>query len=338
MKGALIALDTWAGRPAAALMVDGQLEDIIVAPPTSVPALGSIFAALAERPLKGTGGQFVRLTDGTKGFLKGNAPQGDLLPVQVTGYAEQHKAVPVTARLVLKSRTAILTPGANARSVARSIKGEAAEQLREVALSLALPPDVGVILRTAAHDATPEIISADVALLVGRLDALLRLPKAPELLIPGRTPAEWAETEWDCAAQWDTRAGSFERNGVVDALLSVLGSEVPLPSGGSVIVEMTRALIAVDVNAGGAHGGNQGLTATLEAVSALPRLLRLKGLGGQLVIDCAPFSRKHRRTVEHRIAKAFGKDSVETSFAGWTPLGNLELTRKRERLPTPRNA
>ena len=88
MKGNVIALDTWAGRDAAAMMIDGQLDDIIVAPPKGEPAIGAIFAAVAERPLKGTGGQFVKLPDGLKGFLKGNAPQGRVLAVQVNGCAE----------------------------------------------------------------------------------------------------------------------------------------------------------------------------------------------------------------------------------------------------------
>lgn len=338
MKGAVIALDTWAGRDAAALMVDGQLEDIIVAPPPGTPALGTVFAGSAERPLKGTGGQFVRLPDGLKGFLKGNAPQGRMLAVQVSGFAEPGKAVPVTTRLVFKSRTAILTPGAKARSVARSIKGDAAVHLKSYASGLELPEDVGVILRSAALEATPQQITEDVSRSAAQVNLLSRLPQTPDLLIPGRSPGEWAECEWDPAALRDHKPGSFERHGIVEALEAALTSETPLASGGSVVVENTRALVAVDVNAGGAHGGNQGLTATLEALSALPRLLRLKGLGGQIVVDCAPFGKAHRRTVEQRIAKVFGADSVETSFAGWTPLGHLELTRKRERLVTPRNS
>lgn len=337
MKGTVIALDTWARRGAAAIMVDGQLDDIIVAPPKREPAIGAIFAAVAERPLKGTGGQFVKLPDGLKGFLKGNAPQGRVLAVQVNGCAEPGKAIPVTSRIVLKSRTTILTPGAKSRSIARSIKGEAAARLKSFADTLSLPSDTGIILRTAAVDAATNEVELDVERLMAKLARISSLPDAPTLLVPGRTPEQWAASEWDTNALWDTKPESFERHGIAEALEAVLEMETPLPSGGSVIVEATRALVAVDVNSGGAHGGNQGLTATLEALSILPRLLRLRGLGGQVTVDCAPFAKAHRRTVEQRIAKVFGADSVETNFAGWTPLGHIELTRKRERFATPRN-
>ncbi|MEL7344555.1 MAG: ribonuclease E/G [Pseudomonadota bacterium] len=335
MNGALIALDTWAGRDAAALMLDGRLEDVMIAPPQDVPVLGTVFVGVAERPLKGTGGQFVRLPGGLKGFLKGNAPQGRRLAVQVNGFAEPGKAIPITTRLVLKSAAAIITPGAPSRSVARSIKGKAGDELKSFAARLDLPEGVGVIIRSAALVATPEQITKQVAALVEDLSKIDPLPDKPTLLVPGRTPRTWSETEWSPDAIIDPNPNSFDRHAVRDALEAVLTGETALPSGGSVVIEATRALVAVDVNSGGAHGGAQGLTATLEALADLPRLLRLRGLGGQITIDCAPFGKAHRRTVEQRIAKAFGTDSVESNFAGWTPLGHIELTRKRERFPTP---
>lgn len=338
MKGRVIALDQWAGREAAALMVDGILEDIIIAPPKGIPPPGTIFAARAERPLKGTGGQFVRLPGDEKAFLKANAPQGRIIPVQVSGYAEPGKAVPVTNRLVLKGAFAILTPRAASRSVARSIKGDEAAALKAFAQGLDLPEGTGVILRTAATDAYPDDITADIDALRPTLEALATMPAQATLLAPGRSPAAWAKTEWTGNAIRDEKPGSFDRHGIIDALSAALAPERPLPSGGSVVIEATRALIAVDVNTGGAAGGAQGLTATLEAIDALPRLLRLRGLGGQITIDCAPFGKPHRRTVEQRITRAFAADTVETSFAGWTPLGHLELTRKRERCPVPQEA
>jgi len=61
--------------------------------------------------------------------------------------------------------------------------------------------------------------------------------------------------------------------------------------------------------------------------------LRLRGLGGQIVIDFAPMSKKDRRSVEHALKRALREDGVDTIVVGWTPLGHLELQRKRERLP-----
>ncbi|MFN5828180.1 MAG: ribonuclease G, partial [Rhodobacterales bacterium] len=69
MKGRVIALDTLRGRQAAALIVDGRLEDVLIDPPDNAPVPGAIYRGIVERPMKGQGGVFVRLADGATGFL-----------------------------------------------------------------------------------------------------------------------------------------------------------------------------------------------------------------------------------------------------------------------------
>jgi Ribonuclease G/E len=71
----------------------------------------------------------------------------------------------------------------------------------------------------------------------------------------------------------------------------------------------------------------------LEAAKELPRQLRLRGLGGQIVIDFAPLKKTGRKRIEEALKAAFRKDPIETTLAGWTPLGNFELQRKRDRRP-----
>ena len=71
----------------------------------------------------------------------------------------------------------------------------------------------------------------------------------------------------------------------------------------------------------------------MAAARALPRALRLRGLGGQITLDLAPMPKKDRRTFETSLRAAFRKDATETALAGWTPLGHFELQRKRDRLP-----
>ena len=98
MKGRTIILDHIQGREAAALMVDGVLEDFLIA--ADAPSPGTIYRARADRPVKGQGGMFLTTPDGPV-FLrqvKGLAP-GEHVLVQVTGYAEPGKAIPVTNRL-----------------------------------------------------------------------------------------------------------------------------------------------------------------------------------------------------------------------------------------------
>jgi Rne/Rng family ribonuclease len=99
------------------------------------------------------------------------------------------------------------------------------------------------------------------------------------------------------------------------------------------VVEPTRALVAVDVNTGADMSPAAGLKANIAAARTLPCALRCRGLGGQVTIDFAPAPKKDRRQIETALKGAFRGDPVETVLAGWTPLGHFELQRKRERLP-----
>ena len=82
-----------------------------------------------------------------------------------------------------------------------------------------------------------------------------------------------------------------------------------------------------------AYTGGAALTANLEAARELPRQLRLRGLGGQVIVDFAPLRKSDRKRIEEALKTAFRRDPIETTLAGWTPLGNFELQRKRERRP-----
>ena len=125
MKGRIVVLDMIGEQAAAALIIDGVLEDLAIDPAGDAPLPGAIYRAVADRPVKGQGGLFVKLPGGS-GFLRqtaGIAP-GDRLLVQVTGPAEPGKATPVTTRLLFKSRYAILTPGAPGLNISRKIRDE----------------------------------------------------------------------------------------------------------------------------------------------------------------------------------------------------------------------
>ena len=99
------------------------------------------------------------------------------------------------------------------------------------------------------------------------------------------------------------------------------------------VIEPTRALVAVDVNTGRDTSPAAGLKANLATARGLPRQLRMRGLGGQIVIDFAPMPKKDRRTVESALRAAFRADPVETTLVGWTTLGHYELNRARVRVP-----
>jgi ribonuclease G len=339
MKGRLLVLDEIAGRQAAALLVDGRLEELAIDPLDDTAVLGAIFRAVADRPVKGQGGIFVKLPGGS-GFLRqvsGVAP-GQRLLVQVTGPAEPGKALPVTTRLLFKSRFAIVTPEAPGLNISRRIRDEARrEELSAMAEAGMAGADdrLGLILRSGCEGAEDQAIVEDIAAMRGLAEAVLAdVTGGPELLVDGPSAHDLAFRDWldPGVDDADTDPESFERHGVTEALEALLAARVDLEAGASLVIEPTRALVAVDVNTGPDMSPAAALKANIAAARDLPRQLRLRGLGGQVVVDFAPMPKRDRHILDQVLKAAF-KAEGETNLAGWTTLGLYELTRKRDRLP-----
>ncbi len=340
MKGRVVAIDRIAGRGAAALVVDGRLEDLLIDPPEDVPGPGAILRAVVERPMKGQGGVFVKLPEG-KGFLKqvnGLSP-GQAVIVQVTGSAEPGKALPVSTRVLFRSRHCIVTPGAPGLNIARGIKDDDIRaELGEIAAEVMAGADetLGLIVRSAAAHAAPDEVAEDIADTRALAEVVLAdATGGPELLVDAPDAAlqawrDWAEPAPDEVMEGD---GAFRDLGVEEMIDAILAPAVDLPGGGSMVIEPTRALIAVDVNTGADTSPAASLKANIAAARDLPRQLRLRGLGGQVVVDFAPMSKKDRATLDQVLKAAFRHEAAETSLAGWTPLGNYELQRRRDRPP-----
>ncbi|GAA6208705.1 ribonuclease E/G [Cognatishimia sp. WU-CL00825] len=334
MKGRQIILDQVNDREAAALMVDGKLSDFLI--DGDAPRPGTIYRAVADRPIKGQGGMFLQTPDGSA-FLrqvKGLSP-GQTLLVQVTGYAEDGKAIPVTARVLFKSRFAIVTPEAPGLNVSRSIRDEdTRDTLKGIAHDVMRENGMGLILRSSCATAEPEQIAEDIAAMQDLAEAILADAEgAAEMLLEGDGPHLVAWREWTDPAEVVTHEAGFEDLGVLDALDELQFSKVALGAGAYMFVEPTRALVAVDVNTGSDTSPAATLRANLAAAKDLPRQCRIRGIGGQITLDLAPMAKKDRRAFETAIRTALRADGVETVMAGWTPLGHFELQRKRERLP-----
>lgn len=335
MKGSVIALGQIDGREVAALMVDGLLQDLALEADGLAP--GAILRGVVGRPVKGLGGVFVDLPDGQSGFLrapKGLAP-GQRILVQVSGLAEAGKAVPLTQRLLFKSRHAILTPEAPGLNVSRAIRDE---ELRGELETLAragmagADESLGLILRSVCEAADDATIAEDIAQMRALAEAVLAdLNGGPELLVDAPGPHELAWRDWGDVDEVDDGEGALEHSGALDQIEALLSPEVALEGGASLAIEATRALVAVDVNTGADTSPAAGLKASIAAARDLPRQLRLRGLGGMVVIDFAPCPKKDRHVVEQVLGKAFRSDAGEATLAGWTPLGNFELTRRRDR-------
>lgn len=339
MKGRVLVLDEIEGRQAAALMVDGRMEELAIDPAGDVAIPGAIYRAVADRPVKGQGGIFVKLPAGS-GFLRqisGVAP-GQRLLVQVTGPTEPGKAIPVTTRLLFKSRFAILTPDAPGLNISRRVKDEdrRAELSAMAEVGMAGADDhLGLILRSGCLDAEDSAIAEDIAAMRGLAEAVLAdVSGPPELLVDGPSAHDLAFRDWldPAVDDADTDPESFGRHGVTEALDALRSPRVALEAGAHMTVEPTRALVAVDVNTGPDTSPAASLKANIAAARDLPRQLRLRGLGGQVVVDFAPMPKRDRHILD-QVMKAAFKAEGETNLAGWTTLGLYELTRKRDRLP-----
>lgn len=334
MKGSVLALGENAGRALAALMVDGRLEALALEAEGFGP--GAILRGRVGRPMKGMGGVFVELPEGVTGFLrqpKGLAP-GQSLLVQVNGVPEPGKALPLSLRLVVKGRHAILTPDAPGLNVSRQIRDAetraALETLAREGMAGA-DPALGLILRSAAGDADPEVVGSELVELRALAEAILADTKGPpEMLLDAPEPAETAWRDWPAPDQVMEGPDALEASGALDAIEALLSPQVALGGGASMVVEPTRALVAVDVNTGTDTSPAAGLKANIAAIRELPRQLELRGLGGQVVMDMAPYPKRERHILDQALAKAFRHQSQAVTLAGWTPLGNYELTRKRD--------
>lgn len=342
MKGRQIVLGQLFDTPAAALVQDGRLIDLFTDNAALTPlAPGAICRGVVDRLVKGQGGVFLRLPDGQRGYLRDRSGlgEGQHLLVQVSGVADEGKAIPVTSRLLFRGRYGILTPGRPGVNVSRSIRDDATRSELE-ALGAALMSDVdancGLILRSAAAAADADEIQGELAPLIAMAGQILaEADGPPELLLdaPGPHEAAWIDWAEPAPDQVEDADDAFERLGVIEMIDDLLRPEVDLPGGASAAIQPTRALLAVDVNTGRDMSPAAGLKANIALARDLPRQLRLRGLGGQVIVDFAPMPKRDRATLDQVLKAAFKGELAETVLVGWTKMGLYEISRKRDRAP-----
>ncbi len=340
MKGTTIHLDRLRGRLAAARLVDGRLDDLLVEGDPDLPVPGAVYRATVDRQMKGQGGVTLRLPEGVAYLRKAKRLRvGERLLVQVTGYAEEGKAVPVSVDPILKSRHVIVTPGKPGINVSRRITDEIerARLLELVAETCGDRSGLGLILRSAAAGAGAEEVAGDIMATTDLAEKIVSDQGTdPELLAEGPDPHMLAWRDWSLPDELFTEPGNFAAHDIEEKVTALTSGRVELGSGHWFSVEPTQAFVAVDVNTGTDATLAAGLKANIACGRALPAALRCLGLGGQVVIDMAPAPKKDRRMIEQVLKAAFRADPVDTILAGWTPLGHVELQRKRERLPLHR--
>ena len=265
--------------------------------------------------------------------ITGQENELDELAAQVSGLADPGKAVPMTPKVLYRGRYAILTPGAPGINIARALK-DRDERARLSAIAEAAGVE-GAIIRSKAEGISDDALSEDIAALLSMQAEVAAGAEAREMGVlaeaPGAELTAWRE--WPEPEEVIREDGAFDRLGLWDQIDRLRGARADLKGGGWMSVERTEALIAVDINTGADLGPKAVATANMNACADLPRQLRLRGFGGQITVDFAPMRKADRKAVEAALQRAFKGDPVQTTLAGWTPLGNFELTRKRERRP-----
>lgn len=322
----------------AALVEDNVVQDIYIDAADDAHEMEEIHLVRIKRIIPKQGAAHVKMANGAKGFLRetGNVKEGQLVIAQVSGLASPDKGTPMTARRLHRGRYAILTPDAPGVNVARSIKDkDERARLTEIAAPLVGVDGAGVIIRSAAIDVDADMLADDISALMEVEAAVVQAAATPEIALLAAAPDAImrAWRDWPEPDEVIEEDGAFDRIGLWDQIDALRTPTAPLPGGGWMAIEPTTALIAVDVNTGADLTPQAAARANLGTCADLPRQLRLRGLGGQITIDFAPMRKNDRKAVESALKKAFAADGVQTTMAGWTPLGHFELLRKRERRP-----
>ena len=340
-KGRIVVLDEVNGKPAAALLVNGQIHDLLIEADNNLPKPEAIYRGRTTLPMKGQNGIILDIGNGQKAFLRNakGIPQGTQMTVQVATHAEIGKATPVVNKLIFKSRYCIVTPDAPGLNIARSIKDdEERDRLLEIVheVSTNRSNEYGLIIRSSAMDIDADAISDDINAMYDLADNVMSQTSGdPALIMPAPTAEMKAWRDWVNPDPDEVikEINSFETMGIWDHIEKLKHSKSKLPNGASMIIEPTSAFVAVDVNTGNDFSLSAGLKANLAVAKELPNQLSLRGLGGQIIIDFAPSPKKDRKLIETALNSSFRKGKIDTVVVGWTTLGNFELQRKRERTP-----
>ena len=294
---------------------------------------------------------------------------GDALLVQVTKDPIGHKGARLTSQISLPGRFLVLVPNGGMTGISRKLPDTERHRLKAI-LKKIVPEDAGVIVRTAAEGASEEDLTSDMdrlksqweaisahagkpgdapALVHGEPDLAIRVVRDvfnedfQSMVVEG--DAAWDEIDGylsSVAPELAARARRhtadtdlFHELRVDEQLAKALDRKVWLPSGGSLVIDRTEAMVVIDVNTGKftGSGGNLEQTVTrnnLEAAEEIVRQLRLRDVGGIIVIDFIDMVlESNRDLVLRRLTECLGRDRTKHQVAEVTSLGLVQMTRKR---------
>lgn len=296
--------------------------------------------------------------------------KGQEVLAQVVKEEVGKKGANMTTYLSIPGRCVVLMPGSDSSGISRRISGEEKRsQLRGAMNSIDLPEGIGWIVRTASVDINEEALSRDVKYLMNLWDeikkkgqemkgvglvyedqeSVLRFlrehfdPSIEEILVDDRTALEQVKTFIEMLPEKQRNVkvrlhqGArpiFNQYSVEDQIESIYQPQVSLPSGGSIVINPTEALVAIDVNSGSTSKGKNFeasiFQANMEAATELARQLRLRDLGGLIVIDFIDMrNRKHIMAVEKKVKEAMKRDKAKVDFSRISKFGLMQISRQK---------
>ncbi len=296
-------------------------------------------------------------------------PPGSEIIVQVTKGPIGTKGPRITTNLVLPGRFLVLLPNSDQSGISRKIENpEERRRLKKILRELAIPDSMGVIMRTAGEGQQKRYFIRDLALLLeewnGVQDRMKKQPPAtcvfqePDLI--ERTVRDFLTEDVerivvdnqkahdrmrDMVARISKRAANkvklytdaqaiFDRFSISKQLENAFSRQVHLKSGGYIVIDETEALVAIDVNTG-RHKGSRDQESTilkvnLEAAEEICRQLRLRNMGGLIVLDFIDMkSRRDQQQVYQRVKEGLRRDKAKTHILPISQLGLMEMTRQR---------
>jgi ribonuclease E len=297
--------------------------------------------------------------------------RGDEVLVQVIKESIGTKGPTLSTYISIPGRYLVLMPGLNRVGVSRKIADEGQRRkLREIMNELNPPKGLGFIVRTAGLERTKRELARDLAYLLRLWKVILRRIKksrAPAAIYQEsdmitRTIRDIFTSEIDTIwidepsaferAQeflrvvmpryvnrlrlYDEKVPLFHKYGIEDEIAKIQRRHVPLPEGGSIVIDQTEALVAIDVNSGNFRVENDAertaYEMNLRAAKEIARQLRLRDLGGVIVNDFIDMrEERHRRGVEKALRDAIKRDRARTKVLRMSAFGLIEMTRQRIR-------
>jgi ribonuclease E len=293
---------------------------------------------------------------------------GDKVLVQVTKDPVGHKGARLTSQVSLPGRYLVYVPNGSMNGISRKLPDTERARLKKI-LKEVLPDNVGVIVRTAAEGATDEQLTLDVnrltaqwasiakqvdtvsgpALLHSEPDLLIKIVRDVfnedfhKMVISGDDAQEVIESYLRQVApdlvervqRYEGERDAFDEYRISEQIEKALDRKVWLPSGGSLVIDRTEAMTVVDVNTGKfvGSGGNLEETVTknnLEAADEIVRQLRLRDIGGIIVVDFIDMVlESNRDLVLRRLVECLSRDRTKHQVAEVTSLGLVQMTRKK---------